>query len=86
MRKPGGFTFLLDGDGRLTEGESFTCRHCQRITWVKPHENPEDIGGLCKVCMGLICAPCLDKPCLPFEEEFQRMQRRSDALRSYGLS
>jgi hypothetical protein len=85
MRKPGGYTFLTDGDGRVHEGETFTCRHCQRITMVGARQRPEDLGGMCTICSSLICSGCVGKGCDPFEEKQKREFARYEALRSYGL-
>jgi hypothetical protein len=90
MRKPGGFTFLTYDDGRTVEGESFSCRHCNRVVFVRPRERPEDVGGLCKSCMGLTCAKCTDKMaagalCVPLEERLKREEARYEALRSYRI-
>ena len=84
MRKPGGYTFLTDENG-VTEGETFTCRHCQYITMVGAKQRPEDLGGFCTICASLICSRCVGKPCDPFEEKRKRMEASQDALRSYGL-
>ena len=86
MRKPGGYTFLVNGDdGKLIEGETFTCRHCQFITPVAAKQRPEDLGGFCTICASLICARCVGKGCDPFEEKRKRMEASADARRSYGI-
>ena len=87
MRRPGGYTFLIDGNGKTHEGESFTCRHCQFITLVAARQRPEDLGGYCTLCNSLVCAKCAAKgQCDPFEEKQKRMEARADALRSYGIT
>ncbi len=90
MRRPGGYTFLTFDDGRMVEGESFSCRHCNRVVFVRPRERPEDVGGLCKCCMGLTCPACTDKmargtPCVPLEERLKREEAHYEARRSYGI-
>jgi hypothetical protein len=69
--------------GQWGEADTFTCHHCQKITHIAVRANPEDIGGLCKLCMGLICPHCLGKGCTPWEKEMEKMEARQDALRSY---
>lgn len=69
----------------VTELDTFTCKHCSRVVHVKPKERPEDLGGLCKQCMGLICCNCLDKGCAPFEKKLEAAEARARALRSYGV-
>ena len=85
MHKPQGYTYLAEGDGKVTEGETFTCAHCQRLTMVGPKQRPEDLGGFCGVCAKLICKHCVGKGCDPFEEKLRRHYARQDALRSYGF-
>lgn len=71
----------------VAECSTTTCAHCNAITHVKAKQRPEDIGGLCKLCMGLVCPKCVDAgPCVPFEERLAREEARYEALRSYGLT
>jgi hypothetical protein len=85
MRKPGGYTVLVDGNGKTHEGDAFTCKHCQYITLVAARQRPEDLGGFCSICASLICSKCVGRGCDPFEEKRRRMEAKHDALRSYGL-
>ncbi len=84
MRRPQGYA-VLSAPERIVECDTFTCGHCQHIIHIPPRSNPEDLGGLCKVCMRLICPACLPKGCMPFEEKLKKMEARGRALRSYGL-
>lgn len=68
----------------VSEYDTFTCFHCNRVTHVKPRMDPADLGGMCKICYKLICARCVDKGCDPFEEKLKRAEARQEALRSYG--
>lgn len=43
----------------VVQGRTFTCQHCNKIVFVPPKADPADIGGLCKLCMGLICPVCV---------------------------
>lgn len=83
MRRAGGYGLAVYDSGEITERDSFTCRHCNSVKFVKPKERPEDIGGLCKVCMGLICADCVDKGCTPFEKKLEMQEAKYHARRSY---
>ena len=88
MRNPGGAFIIMDPDARQVEQhqDTFTCGHCNRVTFVKPRERPEDTGGFCRQCTKLICSGCAGVgSCLPLEENLRRMEAREDALRSYGL-
>lgn len=68
-----------------TELDSFTCFHCSRVVHVKARQAPELLGGLCKICMKLICMHCVDKGCDPFEKKLERWEAKEIARRSYGL-
>jgi hypothetical protein len=52
MRHPGGYACITEPDRPAHEFDTFTCAHCNRVTHVKARQRPEDIGGLCKQCMG----------------------------------
>lgn len=82
MRKPGGYAAIIGET--LTEFDTFTCFHCQRITHVKPRCDPADLGGLCKVCMKLICERCVGHGCTPFEKKIDEMEERAYRLRQYA--
>lgn len=70
-----GYAVYTDPD-RTVERRSFTCQHCNRLTLVAPGADPADIGGLCKVCMGLVCPRCagIDR-CDPVEAKMERAER-----------
>lgn len=76
MLRPGGYTFETDLDGHVSEGESYTCKHCNKVVFVKPFERPEDIGGRCTCCNGLMCLECTGKQrCDPLEAKLERWER-----------
>lgn len=98
--KPQGFAEVVSPDGgrinldrfqcdELRAGtnryDSMTCNHCNRITHIKPKMDPAEMGGLCKICMKLICKYCLDQGCLPFEKKLEMIEKKEIALRSYGM-
>lgn len=99
MRNAGGYAFIvnptpgkirLDG-GRveavcegITEYDSFTCGHCNSIRHVRARERPEDLGGLCKSCMKLICPACVGQGCTPLEKRIGAMEQRDYLRRSNG--
>lgn len=85
MRRPGGYACIIDPDDGVRECDTFTCAHCQRITHVRAKARPEDVGGLCKCCMGLICPRCLSKPCVPFLKKLEQAEASYHARRSYGI-
>lgn len=86
MLKAGGYLCGHGPDGIVAENDTFSCRHCGRVVVVGVRERAADIGGFCKCCTGLICGPCADDgACKPLEKQLQAMERRADALRSYGF-
>lgn len=86
MRNPGGISIIMDPCMPISETDTFTCFHCNSIVAVQPKQRPEDIGGLCKHCMKMICPRCTAAGhCTPFEKELERQEARGRALRSYGL-
>lgn len=74
MRNPGG-VLICEGDVR-EETDTFTCKHCCKVVFVRPSEKPEDIGGFCRRCMSLICGPCVDlDKCRPIEKWLEEQER-----------
>lgn len=70
----------------IAQFDTFTCEHCNHVVHVPAKCRPEDMGGLCKICMGLICPKCYHlSRCTPYEEKLKRWAARTEALRSYGL-
>ena len=85
MRRPGGYAVITGPDGTV-EADTFTCFHCQRIVHVPPKADPAQLGGMCYQCMKLVCPRCVGLgDCSPFERKLEAMERRADALRSYGV-
>lgn len=67
------------------ETDTFTCFHCHVVTRVKPKMDAADLGGLCKVCMKLICSRCVGKGCDPMEEKLKRSEDRDRFRRSLNF-
>lgn len=85
MFKPGGYGITFDVFGTKREHDTFTCHHCNTVVKVKPGCNLDDLGGMCRNCMKMICPACVDGPCSPFEKKLEAMEARDIALRSYGV-
>lgn len=83
MLRPQGYATVTDDCG-VTERDTFTCNHCNTVKHVMPQERAEDIGGLCKSCMGLICAGCVGKPCVPFTEKVDRLAQAIERNHEVG--
>ena len=74
-----GAAVAKDRHGRTigAEADTFGCFHCAVVVFVNAGERPEDIGGLCKACMGLICPACTsDGRCTPFLKRLEQVERR----------
>lgn len=100
MRNPGGYAVIINpapGKVRLDEGrvgfacegvtefDTITCGHCNAVKHVRVKERPEDLGGLCKQCMKLICSRCVGMGCTPLERRIEEMEERDYRRRTYGL-
>lgn len=93
MTGGGETTYALDDRSRKritrsskVEVDTFQCGHCGSVRHVFPKEDPANTGGLCKQCMKLICPKCLATGrCDPLEKKLERAEKRTMALKSYGL-
>lgn len=86
MERANNYSVAVTPYGRELEYDSFTCFHCQQIMMVKPRQKPEDLGGLCKVCMQLICPACVGKmTCDPWQKKMERMEAKDRFLRQAGI-
>ncbi len=72
--KTGGYSIISEPGKADIEMDSFTCKHCNRVTFIHARTSPEDLGGRCTVCDGLICSQCVDKDCDVLEEKLRRME------------
>ncbi len=72
MRNAGGYAVETMPYGESTECDTFTCNHCQRVTFVRPRADPFELGGGCRICQGLICSKCVDRgTCTPWEKQME---------------
>ena len=85
MRRPQGYGITVEPGKADVEVDSFTCRHCNSIVFVKPRQDPSEMGGFCTLCMGHVCGNCAGKSCEPFEKKLEAMERRDKFLRSMGV-
>ena len=73
--RTGGYSIISDPIKGVTEMDSFTCKHCNRVVFVHARQSPEDLGGRCTICDSLICRSCVDHgTCDPFEEKLKRLE------------
>lgn len=99
--RPGGYAEVIGADAgvvRLSHGQriffcneigkmdTFTCFHNNEVVHVPAKCDPAEMGGVCKICMKLICKECVAKGgCTPFEKKLEAWRARTEALRSYGM-
>lgn len=89
MRRASNHSTLIDPSGVL-ERDGYTCNHCQRIVHVQPRQRPEDLGGLCKVCMNLLCPHCYalrmkGAVCKTWEKQMDEMEARDRFHRQFDV-
>lgn len=88
MRRSNGYGYAITTEPgkRDVEEDTFTCNHCNAVVFLKPMQDPSEMGGFCRMCMKHICGPCADKlGCDPFEKKLERMESRDRLLRSLGV-
>ncbi len=75
MRNPGGY-LVITGPESVEEYDTFTCGHCQRVVVVKHKAQASDLGGMCRLCMKLVCAECDTLgSCTPFEKQMEEEEK-----------
>lgn len=84
--KAQGYAVVTNADGSKTESDTCTCRHCNTVFAVGPKQRPEDIGGLCTVCMGLVCPKCVGQGCDEIQRKLDRWEASYHARRSYNTA
>jgi hypothetical protein len=82
MRVPGGYAIRTDPVLGISETDTRTCGHCQRVDAIKPFCDPAEVGGLCYVCNRYICLRCHGlATCDPIERKLERNEARGRLLR-----
>lgn len=84
MRKPGGYAVIFDpASPSVAETDTFTCSHCNGIVFVKPRQDPSEMGGFCQLCYGHTCKYCSEiGKCDPFEKKLERLEARDRNVRA----
>ena len=82
MRNPGGYSIITEPGKADVERDTFTCRHCQKVVFVKPFCDPADMGGRCTLCGGLHCSECVGKGCDVVEKKLMREEARHNLFES----
>jgi hypothetical protein len=84
MLKPQGYSLLTDPVTGVVEQDTYTCAHCQKVTFVKPFQRPDEHGGFCRKCMALVCKDCSGKECKPIMKQVEEWERIGNMiLRGY---
>ena len=83
MRIPQGCGITKEPDKKDVYEDTFTCAHGNEIVFVKPFQDPSEMGGFCRLCYKHICAKCAAKgTCDPFEKKLLRMEARDKLIRA----
>jgi hypothetical protein len=75
MLRPQGYSLLIDPDIGTVEHDTFTCAHCQKVTFLKALARPDDQGGFCRKCMALVCKECAGKECKPIMKQVEEWEK-----------
>lgn len=75
--------WYIGEDGQPWAG-TITCHHCQKIVRWTNRKEMNARADCCRNCMKMVCMPCYKRGiCTPWEKQFDRMEHRQRALRSY---
>ena len=76
----------VSGPNGTEQYETFTCGHCGAIKKVPHRAKPEDLGGICKVCMSMVCGPCVATgKCDTLEAKLKRQEDRARFFKQVGV-
>jgi hypothetical protein len=79
MLKPSGLVFETDtATGNVKEIETFMCKHCGKHTVLWKGQPPDEAGGYCYSCGGMVCKACAGKGCDPLEKKLEAWARREN--------
>ena len=85
MHRAQGYAVITEPGRADAETDTFTCKHCNCVVFVKPYQDAAEMGGFCRLCMAHICAQCAATgACDPFEKKLQRLEARDRLMRSLG--
>lgn len=82
MRNAQGYAITAEPGKGDVEEDTFTCSHCNTVVFVKPRQDPSEMGGFCRLCYKHVCGPCADVgTCDPFEKKMEAMERRDRLMK-----
>jgi len=83
MRRPQGYSIVVEPDKPNAEQDTITCIHCNGIVFVDAGKDPSDLGGFCMMCHRNICATCAATgKCDPFEKKLERIEGKDRLYRA----
>ena len=83
MRKPQGYAITVEPGKKDVEEDTITCCHCNKVVFLKPRQDPTEVGGFCRLCMMHTCSECADNgTCTPFEKRLEAMEAKDRLRRS----
>lgn len=78
MLRPGGYGQLIDPVNGVSEHDTFTCCHCNKVVMVKPKASMEEFGGFCTLCFKPTCPRCeAVGTCTPFEKKLEEAEAKA---------
>ena len=82
-RKPQGYAVTYEPGKPDVEEDTMTCCHCNFVFFLKPYQDPAEVGGFCRLCMMHTCTKCADNGgCEPFEKKLEAMESKDRLRRS----
>ena len=86
MRKPQGYSVIVEPGRADIECDTVTCIHCNGVVFVAAGKDPSDLGGFCVLCNRNICAACASTgKCDPFEKKLERIESRGRFFQAVGV-
>ena len=78
-----GYLLKTDEAGRKVEGDTLSCKHCQKMWVVQKGRGRE--RGWCMNCYGPTCGSKECRECVPFMRKMEKMIQKDILFRSLGL-
>lgn len=72
-----GYGLIVEPGKQDDEVDSLTCGHCGTVSWMKPFQPGEAMGGRCTCCDKFVCLACVGKGCTPLEKRLDAYERRA---------
>ncbi len=76
---------MIIGPGSTEEMDTCTCKHCNKVWYVRGTAIKSNPGGWCRMCMAPICPQCAGKECVPFLKKLDEYEAKQKFYREAGL-